>query len=404
MTRCAIVAPASFAPTRSSDRSIRPYQWNCPSSGSRWPSRWTVTSSSRSPISRAAAPSYPESSSGGSHAIPRGCRRRRGRRLTLGQEPVAAPEVPADPSHQAVLLEERGEGREADRRHLAVVRVGLRLAVGAVDVEPGPVVDPAVGERPPEHRTAEPVEVADEEPLEPGRVLHPVDDALARELDVPGLLGDVDPHQLRDDRLQVGVGHDPALLRVEDLLADQGADPQQRAAEEVRECGGEEPVGASHPVGAGADPVDHLAEHRHVPALVTHLGEHVVRERRRRVLTQQLQQQPAVQDVLEPQADREDVGELLAGERDPLLLGELLPVGGAVEGDDLLGEEVLALLERGVPVDRHGRFVRTSDRPADETAGHLVGRECGALGRGRHVQPLPEAVQRSCLRIITFRQ
>jgi hypothetical protein len=52
-----------------------------------------------------------------------------------------------------------------------------------------------------------------------------MDNALPGEYDVPSFFGDVDPHELGHDRLELWVSHVPALLRVKDLLADQGADP-----------------------------------------------------------------------------------------------------------------------------------------------------------------------------------
>ncbi len=53
---------------------------------------------------------------------------------------------------------------------------------------------------------------------------HPV----AGELDVAGLLGDVNSHEPLHHRLQLGIVHHLPLQRVEDLLADQRGHPQQR--------------------------------------------------------------------------------------------------------------------------------------------------------------------------------
>jgi hypothetical protein len=98
------------------------------------------------------------------------------------------------------------------------------------------------------------------------------------------------------------------------------------------------------------------------------------------ILARQLVQQGAVEHVLEPDADRQDVGHLLARQLDALLLGHLLPHRGAVERHDRRRQEELLGIDRGVPVDVHLRLVRALDRAAQQSLGDELAVERGGHG------------------------
>jgi hypothetical protein len=117
-----------------------------------------------------------------------------------------------------------------------------------------------------------------------------------------------------------------------------------------------------------------------VPALVAHLGERVVDVGGPVVLVHELAQQGPVEQVLEPDADRQHVGHLLAGQLDPLFLPHLLPVRRAVQRDDLRWQEVLVRIEGRVPVDVHLGLVRPADRPAQQALGDDLAVEGGGHG------------------------
>jgi len=162
---------------------------------------------------------------------------------------------------------------------------------------------------------------------------HPV----PREPDMACFLGDVDLHEPRDDGLQVRVVAHLTLQGVEQFLADEGDDPQQCAAHRHRKEVHDGALPGTHHVWPGPGALDHFAEHRHVPALIAHLGEFIVRGGGRRVGTHQPDQQCPVEQVLEPDAHRQHIRHLLTGEFDPLRNGHRPPQVGPVEREHLRG-------------------------------------------------------------------
>jgi hypothetical protein len=202
---------------------------------------------------------------------------------------------------------------------------------------------------------------------------------------VPRLLGDVDAHQLSHQRLQLVVVHHAALDRVEDLLADERRDPQQGTTQgEWQKIHGE-PLASAQLVGTRSHPVDDLAEHRHVPALVAHLGEGVVDVGGPGVLVHELAEQGAVEQVLEPDAHGQDVRHLLARQLDALRLGHLVPVGRAEQGHDLRWQEELVRVDGGVPVDVHLGLVRPLDRSTQQALGDDLTVDGGGHGSSREM-------------------
>ena len=129
--------------------------------------------------------------------------------------------------------------------------------------------------------------------------------------DVPRFLGDMNPHEPLHHWLQIIVVHHLPLQRVEDLLADQGGHPQRGADEGERERVDDHSVISARLHRLGADGLDHLAEHHHVAGLVAEFRQLVVRGAGRRILMHHLAQQRLVEDVLEPDARRKRVDELL---------------------------------------------------------------------------------------------
>ncbi len=172
----------------------------------------------------------------------------------------------------------------------------------------------------------------------------------------------MDAEGSRHHRLQLRIIEGSALQCVEDLLAHQCAHPDHRAVQDQLQCGDHQPGRSFGPVRACIDVVDQLAEHRHVPALVAHLGECVVRTVRGRIAVHQLAQQQPVEDVLEPDPDRQDVRQFLPGQLAPLRRSHRFPDLGAVQGDDLRRQEELVRIQWRVPVQIDHGVIGLADR------------------------------------------
>ena len=136
---------------------------------------------------------------------------------------------------QAYLFEERRQGCESHDLGFAAMGAASCDAACLAGVETDTAVGHLVGEQEPEEVPAEPVDVGHEELRRPPHVRSPLAQTVTGELDVAGLLGDMNAHQALHHRLQLGIVHHLSLQRVEDLLTDQRRHPQQRALERERQ-------------------------------------------------------------------------------------------------------------------------------------------------------------------------
>ena len=110
---------------------------------------------------------------------------------------------------------------------------------------------------------------------------------------------------------------------------------------------------------------------------------------------EQVAQEQAVEQVLEPDAHREQVHHLLLGELDLLLTGHAVPDVGAVQGAHVRRQEVLVGVDRGVPVDVDDGRVGALDGATEEPVGDRIP---GAFGQSRighvaNVTPQPDSPQ-----------
>ena len=92
-------------------------------------------------------------------------------------------------------------------------------------------------------------------------------------------------------------------------------------------------------------------EHDRVPALVGDLGQRELEVGGGVVAAVLVAQDHLLQDHLEPDAGAHDRGDLVPGQRHPLLVGHLVPQARAVERAPLRVEPEVGRVEGGVPVD-----------------------------------------------------
>src|SRR6202521_6104166 len=95
----------------------------------------------------------------------------------------ALPQAPRDRAHQADLLQERGQRREAHSLRLLVIRVGSGHPACFAPVQSGAVVWRRVGEQATEQDAAQAVDVGDPDPVDPGHLGDALAQTVAGELD-----------------------------------------------------------------------------------------------------------------------------------------------------------------------------------------------------------------------------
>ena len=192
-----------------------------------------------------------------------------------------------DRAQQAHLRQKRGQRGEARHLDFVTVRAVARGRPGTLGVQTRPGVRNRIAEQEAEEVPTDPVDVRHEPFVDPRHGLHPLAGTVARELDVTGFFGDVNPHQSLDHRLQFRVIHHLALQRIEDLFTDQGGDPQHRAPlERQGQRVDDHAVVQPRTHRLGADALDGFAEHDHVAGLIAQLGQLVMRRVARGVLVQ----------------------------------------------------------------------------------------------------------------------
>ncbi|SHT86556.1 Uncharacterised protein [Mycobacteroides abscessus subsp. abscessus] len=153
-------------------------------------------------------------------------------------------------------------------------------------------------------------------------------------------------------RLHRLVHHGLALRAVEHLLDQQQA-PEARRSQRHQ---AEEPNDAGRELGIGVWLDSHLvhqpAEHRGVPGFFTHLGQRVAAViGRSPVLFHHLPPQHGAEPGLDVNTEAQYRSELVAGQLDALLLGQLVPQLGSVQRRAARRRPVQAGHRRGIPVD-----------------------------------------------------